>query len=88
MLNQSADLRMSNFTPEDLLEYFYQETSPKKTHEVQTALENEWPLQQKYNVITQAAEKLDKSLVAPRKQSVAAILNYADKHAASADVGL
>jgi hypothetical protein len=79
---------MSNFTPEDLLEYFYQETSPKKTEAIQLALENQWPLQQKYNVITQAAERLEKSLLAPRKQSVASIVEHAAKHAASADVGL
>lgn len=79
---------MSNFTPEDLLEYFYQETTPKQTDAVFSALENEWPLQQKYNVITQAAAKLDKSIVSPRLQSVQAILNYGAKHEASADIGL
>lgn len=79
---------MTNFTPEDLLEYFYQETSPKKTSVIQSALETEWALQQKYNVIMQAAEKLDKSLICPRKQSVNAIIEHAAKHEASADVGL
>jgi hypothetical protein len=79
---------MTNFTPEDLLEYFYQETPPKKTAAVQAALDTEWPLQQKYNVITQAAEKLDKSILSPRKQSVKAIMDHAAKHEASADVGL
>ncbi len=79
---------MTNFTPEDLLEYFYQETSPKKTCAVQFALETEWALQQKFDVITQAAEKLDKSLICPRKQSVNAIMEHAAKHEASADIGL
>lgn len=79
---------MSNFTPEDLLEYFYQETTPKQTDAVLAALESEWPLQQKYYVITQAAAKLDKSMVSPRSQSVLAILKHAAKHEASADVGL
>jgi hypothetical protein len=79
---------MSNFTPEDLLEYFYREVSPKKRDAVKVALESHWTLQEKYNIIAQAAEKLDKSLVAPRKQSVAAVIEHAAKHAASADIGL
>ena len=79
---------MTIFTPEELLEYFYKETTPNKTEAIQNALYNVWPLQQKYNVITQAAEKLDKSLISPRKQSVNAILEHAAKHEASADVGI
>lgn len=68
---------MSNFTPEDLLEYFYQETSQEKTDSIEFALSNQWALQEKYRVIMQAAERLNKSTIAPRVQSIKAILLYA-----------
>ena len=78
---------MSNFTPEDLLEYFYQETSPEKTEDIQYALANQWALQEKFRVITQAAERLNKSTIAPRYQSVQAILSHAaEKFHATIDV--
>jgi len=71
---------MNDYTPEDLLEYYYQETSPEKSNAILIALENSWVLQQKFDVISQAAERLDKSIRAPRSQSVQAILNYAAEH--------
>ncbi len=77
---------MSNFTPEDLLEYFYQEASPEKTAAIEMALASQWTLQEKYNVITQAVERLDKSLKSPCWQSVQSVLDHAAKHEESADI--
>lgn len=68
---------MNNFTPEDLLEYYYQETSTEKAALIAAALENNWALQQKYNVICEAAERLDTAFVAPRIQTIQSILDYA-----------
>ena len=68
---------MNIFTPEDLLEYFYRETSAEKTIAIANALESNWALQQKYNVICEATEKLDRSFVSPRKKAVQSILDYA-----------
>lgn len=71
------------FTPEDLLEFYYQETSPEKSNAIALALENNWALQQKFDVICQAAEKLDKSVRSPRNASVQSVLNYATSHLAA-----
>ncbi len=68
------------FTPEDLLEFYYQETSPEKSHSIALALESDWALQQKFDVICQAAERLDKSVRSPRQASVQAVINYATEH--------
>lgn len=68
------------FTPEDLLEYYYQETSPEKSHSIVLALENDWALQQKFDVICQAAERLGKSVRSPRQSSVQSVLDYATQH--------
>lgn len=65
------------FTPEDLLEYYYQETSPEKTQAIALAFETNWALLQKFDVICQAAERLDKTIRSPRPASVQAIMDYA-----------
>jgi hypothetical protein len=76
---------MTLFTPEDLLEYHYRETSSEKTDAIAAALESNWALHQKYEVICEATEQLDKSIVSPRKKAVQSILDYA-AHAATASV--
>jgi hypothetical protein len=76
---------MNLFTPEDLLEYYYQETSPERSLLIAEALQNNWALRQKYEVICQAATWLDKSVVSPRAEAVQAILDYAG-HSATASV--
>ncbi|MES2777091.1 MAG: hypothetical protein V4722_23140 [Bacteroidota bacterium] len=68
------------FTPEDLLEYYYQETSPEKSQAIALELENNWALQQKFDVICQAAERLDKTLRSPRPASVQSVMDYATAH--------
>jgi hypothetical protein len=68
------------FTPEDLLEYYYQETSPEKSNAIALALDNDWALQQKFDVICQASERLDKSVRSPRQSSVQSVLDYATQH--------
>lgn len=77
---------MSLFTPEDLLEYHYQEASSEKSFLIANALETDWALHQKYQVICQAAARLDKSLVPPRPEAVQYILEYAARHTATASV--
>ena len=75
---------MNNYTPEDLLEYYYQETSPEKSSAIANAIKASWVLQQKFDVISQAAESLDKSIRGPRPQSIQFILNYAGEHSSEA----
>lgn len=70
---------MHSFTPEDLLQYLYGETSPEKTAAIKAALETDWSLQEKFQVITSARERLGKLNFSPRKQVVDKILQYAEK---------
>ena len=67
---------MRNFTPEDLIAFHYNESSLTDTVAIAEALENSWPLQEKYRVIQDAARSLDRAKTAPRRQSVEAILAY------------
>lgn len=70
---------MHSFTPEDLLQYLYKETSPEKTLAIKTALENDWSLQEKLEVIKSAQQRLEKLSLSPRKKAVDNILKYAEK---------
>jgi len=69
---------MHNFTPEDLVQYLYKETSPEKTAEIKAALDNDWSLREKYEVITSAQSRLEKLTLSPRKSVIDNILNYAE----------
>ncbi len=68
---------MSIFTPEDLILYAYQETSPDKTTAIKDALTNDWALQQKFNVIEASVNQLNTELYAPRAEVILNVLNYA-----------
>lgn len=70
---------MANFTPEDLLLYHYQELPPADMQRIAAALENNWPLQEKYRVIAEAARRLDKSILPPRPETIQKLLAYADE---------
>ena len=73
---------MSIFTPEDLILYLYQETSPEKTATIQQAIANDWALQEKFNVIKTSIEQLNTDLYEPRTETVLNVLNYARETAA------
>ncbi|MBK7122087.1 MAG: hypothetical protein IPH68_04300 [Chitinophagaceae bacterium] len=70
---------MHNFTPEDLLQYLYHETSPKQTAEIKAALETDWSLREKFEVITSAQKRLETLKMSPSQQTIDNILNYAEK---------
>jgi len=70
---------MHNFTPEDLLQYLYNETSPAQTAAIKAALENDWSLREKFEVITAAHSKLETLKMSPSQQTIDNILNYAEK---------
>lgn len=74
---------MHNFTPEDLLLYLYKETSPTQTAEIKAALEIDWSLREKFDVITSAQKRLVALSVSPRQQAIDNILNYAEKAVSS-----
>ena len=73
---------MTNFTPEDLLLYLYNETSATKTAAIEKALKKDWTLREKLNVLKASMERLDKITETPRTEVVLNVLNYAREHSA------
>jgi hypothetical protein len=72
---------MTNFTPEDLLLYLYKETSHQQTRRIETALEKDWTLREKMNVLKASMQRLDKITESPRTEVVLNVLNYAREQA-------
>jgi len=70
---------MHSFTPEDLLQYMYKETSIEKTAAIKAALESDWSLREKFEVISSGFNRLEAIKLSPRKQTIDNILSYAEK---------
>ena len=70
---------MHNFTPEDLVQYLYKETSQEKSTAITAALETDWTLREMYNVIVSAQKRLEAFELSPREEAVNRILRYAQK---------
>ncbi|MBS1755289.1 MAG: hypothetical protein KF825_01720 [Ferruginibacter sp.] len=70
---------MHNFTPEDLIQYLYNETSPQQTAQIKAALKTDWSLREKFEVVSSAKERLEVIKMGPRQQTIDNILNYAEK---------
>ena len=69
---------MTLFTPEDLVIYLYQETSPEKTAAIELALQNDWALREKLQLLRESVRDMDhQPLSSPRTEVVLRILNYA-----------
>jgi hypothetical protein len=69
------------FTPEELIQYLYQETSPEKTAAIETALQEDWTLREKLEVLKASVKSLDRVVESPRPQVILNILNYARESA-------
>ncbi|MBA3674414.1 MAG: hypothetical protein H0W75_05560 [Chitinophagaceae bacterium] len=70
---------MHNFTPEDLVQYQYNETSPQKKEAIKAALETDWHLKEMHDVIVSAQKRLEAFELRPREESVSKILRYGKK---------
>lgn len=68
-----------NFTPEELVQYLYNETSPEKSSAINAALDTDWSLRKMYDVIVSAQTRLEAFELSPRKEAVNKILVYAEK---------
>jgi len=70
---------MALFTPEDLLRYLYKESSPELTAAIQFALTENWALREHLEELQTSVNQLDieKQLMAPRKEVVMRVLQYA-----------
>lgn len=65
------------FTPEELIQYLYKETSSEKTAAIETALQEDWTLREKLEVLKTSVKSLDRIVESPRPQVILNILNYA-----------
>ncbi len=70
---------MHNFSPEELLQYLYKETSPNTTAAIEQALQVDWTLREKLAVLKTSMERLSSLAQSPRIETVLAILKYAGK---------
>ena len=68
---------MTLYTPEDLLQYLYKETSPEQTAAIETALKEDWTLREKLNVLQSSIKQLNTVIESPRTEVVLQVLNYA-----------
>ena len=68
---------MPIFTPEDLILYLYQETSPDQTAAIKNALASDWALKQKFDVLASSVKRLPQELHTPRAETILNVLNYA-----------
>ena len=68
---------MTRYTPEDLLQYLYKETSISETSAIEEALKQDWTLREKLEVLKESVRSLDRSLESPRVEVVLNVLNYA-----------
>jgi hypothetical protein len=65
------------FTPEELIQYLYKETSLEKTLAIEAALREDWTLREKLEVLKASTNKLDSILESPRAEVIMNIMNYA-----------
>ncbi|MDB5229984.1 MAG: hypothetical protein JWN76_789 [Chitinophagaceae bacterium] len=71
---------MNNFTPENLLQFLYDETEDVMRTGIENELSASWTLNEKLKVLQEAQQRLNKiSLLAPRQQTINSILAYADQ---------
>ena len=68
---------MTLYTPEDLLQYLYKETSPQQTAAIEAALKEDWTLREKLHVLQSSIKQLDTVSESPRTEVVLQVLNYA-----------
>lgn len=57
----------------------YNETSPAQTAAIKAALETDWSLREKFEVITSAQSRLETLKMSPSQKTIDNILSYAEK---------
>ena len=70
---------MHNFTPEDLVQFLYNETSEEKSAAIKAALENDWSLREMNDVIASAQKRLEVLDLSPREEAINKILRHGEK---------
>ena len=70
---------MRIFTTEDLLQYLYNETSPKKSAAIEAGLETDWSLREAFDLMVSGQKQLEHVDLSPREAVLKRIFDYADK---------
>ena len=70
---------MHSITSEDLLLYLYGETTKLQTEAIELALQQDWSLMEKLELLTQSRNELETISFSPSTNSVNNILKYAEK---------
>jgi hypothetical protein len=68
---------MSNFTPDDLLLYLYNDMDAATRLQVETQLEKDWTLREKLGVLKTAKDRLTRLSETPRTEVILNILHKA-----------
>ena len=68
---------MHNYSPEELIQYLYKETSPTTTAAIEQALQEDWTLREKLAVLKTSMERLNSITQSPRTETVLTILKHA-----------
>jgi hypothetical protein len=70
---------MHSITSEDLLLYLYGETTKLQTEAIELALQQDWSLMEKLELLTQSKNELETINFSPSSTSINNILKYAEK---------
>jgi len=69
---------MNNFTTEDMIRFLYNEMNAEETTRLMAALEADWTLMEKFEVLKASMNNLDTLHYSPRRRTIEAILQYAE----------
>lgn len=71
---------MTKFTPEDLIQFMYNETSIQKTAAIKAALETDWDLKESFELLSGTQKNLREiKLSSPREEVINKILQHTTK---------
>ncbi len=68
---------MTLYTPEDLLQYLYKETSIQESIAIERAISEDWTLREKFEVLRASIDNLNSIIESPRVEVILQVLNYA-----------
>lgn len=71
---------MKQFTPEDLVQYLYKETSVQKSAAIKAALETDWELRESFQKLQEARQNLEEIKLSPRDEVINRILQHTSKN--------
>ncbi|HRP31937.1 MAG TPA: hypothetical protein PKV73_08600 [Agriterribacter sp.] len=68
---------MDIYTPENMIRYLYKETSAEESAAMQFALDTDWALREKFEVLKRAIDGLNTIHQSPRPSVIQSLLRYA-----------